>query len=251
MDRIERTEDVMKRLGASEEVLVDTFPEMAAIKDRFLYGEVWTQGVLDTRRRLLVTIACLTTVEGDDLAATLRMALGQELAPAELQEVFHQVAPYIGFAKVEKGLAVLGEVFDEQGIALPLERQGTVTEENRLERGIATQKSIFGPAIDAMRANAPAEQAFIQDALSAYCFGDTYTRGALDLATRELLTFACIISLGGCDSQARSHVAGNLAVGNGPDVLLSAATQCLPFIGFPRTLNAISAIGDVLKSQNE
>ena len=91
----------------------------------------------------------------------------------------------------------------------------------------------------------------MQDYLSAYCFGDTYTRSGLDLKTRELLTFVCIISLGGCDSQATSHVMGNLMVGNSPVMLLTATAQCLPYIGFPRTLNAFSAINETLKMQEQ
>ena len=58
---------------------------------------------------------------------------------------------------------------------------------------------------------------------------------------RELLTFAMLISLGGCEPQAKAHVAFNLNVGNDRAVLLSAVTQLLPFIGYPRTLNAASA----------
>ena len=35
-------------------------------------------------------------------------------------------------------------------------------------------------------------------------------------------------------------------VGNGKEVLLAALTVCLPYIGFPRTLNALSCINEVL-----
>lgn len=251
-ERRTRAEATLQELDVAEATLSATFPEFAEVKQRFVYGEVWSQGVLDTRLRMLVTTACLTTVgAGDELARQVRAALQQQVSAAELQEVFHQAAPYIGFVKAEQGLAVLRTVFEEEGIALPLAPQGTVSEDDRLERGIAAQKSIFGPVIDAMRANAPADQRFIQDALSAYCFGDTYTRGALDLQTRELLTWVCIISLGGADSQAMSHVNGNLAVGNGPHVLLSAVVQCLPWIGFPRSLNALAAVGEVLKARSQ
>jgi 4-carboxymuconolactone decarboxylase len=198
---------------------------------------------------MLITVAALVTMEGDDLEEQLRCALKQNVSPVELQEVFHQAAPYIGFAKVEKGLTVLKQIFKEVNIPLPLEPQSSVTEETRLEKGIAAQKFLFGPIIDTMRANAPEEQKFMQDYLSAYCFGDTYTRSGLDLKTRELLTFVCIISLGGCDSQAKSHAMGNLSAGNSPALMLAAVAQCLPYIGFPRTLNAISAINEALKMQ--
>lgn len=251
MDRIEKTEMTMQDLGVEDEVLTSDFPEFAEVKDRFIYGETWHQAPLDGRHRFLVSIASLATVEGDDLFGMLRAALRFGIEPPVLQEIFHQVAPYIGFAKAEKGLSVLRQAFAEGGVPLPLAPQATVIEENRLERGIEAQKSIFGPMIDAMRAAAPADQMFMQDALSACCFGDTYTRGALDLPTRELLTFVAIISLGGCDSQAKSHAGGNLAVGNGPDVLAAAVQLCIPYIGFPRSLNAMSAIGEVLQAQSK
>jgi 4-carboxymuconolactone decarboxylase len=40
--------------------------------------------------------------------------------------------------------------------------------------------------------------------------------------------------------------AANLNVGNHRQTLLSVATQLLPFIGYPRTLNAIRVIDDVV-----
>ncbi|MCI2000701.1 MAG: carboxymuconolactone decarboxylase family protein [Clostridia bacterium] len=251
MNREEQKNYAMQQMGISENKLAAAFPEFETIKNRFLYGEVRQHGELTVKQRMLITVAVLVTMEGDDLEEQLRSALKQDVSPVELQEVFHQAAPYIGFSKAEKGLAVLKRVFEEENISLPLEPQSSVTEETRLGKGIAAQKSLFGPIIDSMRANAPEEQKFMQDYLSAYCFGDTYTRSGLDLKTRELLTFVCIISLGGCDSQAKSHVMGNLVAGNSPTLLLAAAAQCLPYIGFPRTLNAISAINETLKMQEQ
>jgi 4-carboxymuconolactone decarboxylase len=40
------------------------------------------------------------------------------------------------------------------------------------------------------------------------------------------------------------HVAANVAVGNDRRVLIGTITQLLPFIGYPRTLNAIKVIND-------
>ena len=77
------------------------------------------------------------------------------------------------------------------------------------------------------------------------CFGDYYTRTGLDLRTRELLTFALLVPLGGCEPQAKGHVAANLSVGDNRGVLLSVITQLLPFIGYPRTLNALRVIDEV------
>lgn len=97
-----------------------------------------------------------------------------------------------------------------------------------------------------MCAAAPENQKNIQDYLSAYCFGDFYTRKFLPIHERELLTFSILASQGGCEGQVKAHVGGNATVGNGKEVLLAAFTVCLPYIGFPRTLNALSCINEVL-----
>jgi 4-carboxymuconolactone decarboxylase len=52
--------------------------------------------------------------------------------------------------------------------------------------------------------------------------------------------------VGGCEPQAKGHVAAILNVGNDRRTLLSVVTQLLPFIGYPRTLNAIRVIDEVV-----
>ncbi|MNR57228.1 Carboxymuconolactone decarboxylase family protein [compost metagenome] len=66
------------------------------------------------------------------------------------------------------------------------------------------------------------------------------------MTTRELLTFCILSALGGADSQVKAHVQGNVNVGNDKDTLIAAITHCLPYIGFPRTLNALAAINEVI-----
>lgn len=46
--------------------------------------------------------------------------------------------------------------------------------------------------------------------------------------------------------QVKAHVGGNAAVSNRKETLLAALTVCLPYIGFPRTLNALACINEVL-----
>lgn len=70
-------------------------------------------------------------------------------------------------------------------------------EDSRFDKGLATQVEIFGDVIEKMRKGAPANQKHIQDYLSSFCFGDFYTRGGLDLKTRELLTLCIISAVGG------------------------------------------------------
>ena len=56
-------------------------------------------------------------------------------------------APFIGFPRTLKALSVANEVFAGRGIALPLEKQGTVTEENRAMKGAEIQQPLYGDVI--------------------------------------------------------------------------------------------------------
>ena len=77
------------------------------------------------------------------------------------------------------------------------------------------------------------------------CFGDFVTRGGLDTGTRELLTFSMLLTLGGCEPQLKGHIRGNLNVGNDKRTLLTVITQLLPYVGYPRSLNAIACLNEV------
>jgi 4-carboxymuconolactone decarboxylase len=138
------------------------------------------------------------------------------------------------------------EVLQHSDLDLPLPGQATTTPETRAEHGLAVQKQIVGAdAVDALYANAPDDEQHVQRLLSANCFGDHYTRGGLDLKTRELLTLAMLISLGGADPQVKGHVRGNLNVGNDRATMLAVITGLLPFVGYPRTLNALRALDEI------
>jgi len=118
-----------------------------------------------------------------------------------------------------------------------------------MQKGLAVQKKIIGSAVvEKLYANSPQDQMHIQRFLSANCFGDNYTRSGIDIATRELLTLSILVALGGCDPQVKGHVAANVNVGNDRARLIDVVTQLLPFIGYPRTLNALRAIDEVTPS---
>ena len=245
--RASAAKNMQKFLGTEASALANTDPEFAAMRDRLLYGEIADRGTLSDAQRELVTLVVLIAGQTlDDFKTHVHAALRVGATPVEIREAVYQCAPYVGFPRAESALRLVNEVFVQQGMALPLEKQATVTEETRYADGLAVQKSIFGEAIDTMHQTSPEDQkAIVQNYLSAYCFGDIYTRKGLDLKMRELLTFSVISAFGGCDSQVRSHVQGNLAVGNTRENLIDALAQSLPYIGFPRTLNALACVNAV------
>jgi len=224
-----------------------TDPELIEYFDNFAFDEVLRYGNLDPKTRLMVQLASLIACQTlSEYRVMLGAALTVGVTPIEVKEIVYQAVPYLGMARVFDFIHATNDVLTDRGVELPLEGQSTTTPETRAEKGLEVQKEIVGAdVIDQMYASAPDDELHLQHLLSANCFGDHYTRTGIDVRTRELLTFAMLVSLGGCEPQAKGHVAANLDVGNDRGVLLSVITQLLPFIGYPRTLNALRVINEV------
>jgi 4-carboxymuconolactone decarboxylase len=227
--------------------LAQTDPELIEHFDNFAFDEVLADSDLDIRTRVMVQLASMIACQAvGEFRVMAGAGLTAGLTPVELKEVVYQAVPYVGMAKVFDFLHAANDILTERGVQRPLPGQSTTTPATRLERGLAVQKQIAGgERVDAMYHAAPDDEQHLQRYLSANCFGDYLTRSGIDVPTRELLTFAMLASLGGCDAQVKGHVAGNLNVGNDRARLLSVLTVLIPFIGYPRTLNALRALDEV------
>ena len=79
--------------------------------------------------------------------------------------------------------------------------------------------------------------------LQGYIFGDACYTGSLDNRTRELVTVTVLTVLSALP-QTKAHVGASLNAGCTPVEIREAVYQCAPFIGFPKTLNAIAAMNE-------
>ncbi len=230
-----------------QSTLAETDPELMEVFDNFAFDEVLQYGNLDTRTRLMVVLAALIASQAlGEYRIMLGGALNVGVTPVEVKEIVYQAVPYVGIAKVHDFIHLTNEILMSRGIRLPLEGQSTTTPETRFAKGYETQKGVVGDRIDKLYSDSPADQIHIQKYLSANCFGDYLSRKGIDLKTRELLTFSMLLSLGGCEPQLKGHIQGNLNVGNTRETLLCVTTQLLPYVGYPRTLNALRCINEVL-----
>lgn len=228
--------------------MVATDPELAEIFGNFAFGETQQYGELDVRTRILVTMASAIALNAQaEYRRMLEAALANGITPVEIKEVLYHTVAYAGMSRVEDLLNVANEVLTAKGIALPLQPQSVVPPDNRVAKGRTLQEDIFTKAnIDNMYNTAPANQLHFQVYLSGNCFGDYQTRPAFDAKMRELLTFSILISMGGCEPQVKGHIQGNVNVGNDKATLLAVVTQLLPYLGYPRTLNAVACLNEVI-----
>ena len=229
-----------------ESKAANTDPELIEIFDNWAFDEVIAQSDITVKTRTMMIMGS-SIAQGalTEYKMFVNAALNVGVSPVEIKEVLYQSVAYVGVAKVIDFIYATNSIMDEWGIDLPLEKQSTTNIENRETKGLELMKATFGERIAEMRKNAPKDQEHIQYNLAANCFGDYYTRTGLDMKTRELLTYSMLISMGGTDSQVRGHIQGNLNVGNDRETLIGITTQLLPYIGYPRTLNALNAINEI------
>ena len=250
MDRIERTSKKVEELFHQSAAGADgTDGEFMQILQRYIFGELCYTGSLDNRMRELVTITVLTTIQAlPQLKAHLGACLNVGCTPVELREAIYQCAPFIGFPRTLNAIGVLNEVLSAQGEKLPLDKQGTVTEGDRYEKGLALQSPVYGEEIKERYAwlPKPFDQA-VSRFLTEHCFGDFQTRGGLDGRTRELLTVITLAALGGAETQVRSHVSGALKTGSTREEVVCALVHASAYMGIPRLFNAMNACRDLLE----
>ncbi|MDL4815832.1 alpha/beta fold hydrolase [Actinomadura opuntiae] len=118
---------------------------------------------------------------------------------------------------------------------------------NRDERARRTYEGLIG---------VPAEEAFadvrrvspqMYETVLEGAFGGPLARSELSRRERELASAAIVAALGGADRRLASHVRGALHQGVAPHELLALAEHVAVYAGFPRALNALDVVDEVLR----
>ncbi|MGZ3496961.1 MAG: carboxymuconolactone decarboxylase family protein [Vulcanimicrobiaceae bacterium] len=85
--------------------------------------------------------------------------------------------------------------------------------------------------------------------LVEFAFGEIYARDG-DLKHRELVAIASLATMGGCDAQLETHVHGAFNVGLTEEEVIEAVMTLIPYIGFPKALNAMSTVRRVIERRS-
>lgn len=122
-------------------------------------------------------------------------------------------------------------------------------EDGRFERGLETLGKVDGEGgtavIESLNDIAPNVGRFIVE----FAFGDIYTQGQFDLRDREIATVAALCALGGREPQLDVHTNGALNIGITEEEVIEVLIQRIPYVGFPRVLNAIGVTRSVFESR--
>lgn len=231
-----------------------TDPEFIERFDNFTFDEVINeegQG-LEDKTRWIAILSTLIGCQGiDEYKCLAGAAMNFGVTPVEIKEIVYQAVAYLGIGRVFPFLKATNEILESRGVSLPLEGQAMTTTENRREMGTQAQVDIFGEGMKDFWRSGPEDTVHINRWLADNCFGDYYTRTGLSYAEREMITFCFIAAQGGCEPQLTAHAAGNMNVGNDKAFLIKVVSQCLPYIGYPRSLNALASIKKAAEQETE
>lgn len=201
---------------------------------------------LTEKEQMLCVLSALLGCQGmGEFQNMLHAALSTGVDPIAVKEVIYQATAYLGIGRIYDFLVAANRIMKQHGIALPLASQAATDEKTRFENGLKKQVELFGENMAGRQTDGPALRRNINRWLADNCFGDYYTRNGLNDQEREMITFCFILAQGGCENQLRGHTAGNLGVGNDKEKLYGIVEQCMPYIGYPRSLNAMNVIDEV------
>jgi 4-carboxymuconolactone decarboxylase len=81
--------------------------------------------------------------------------------------------------------------------------------------------------------------------LTEFAFGTIYAREG-DLRQRELVAISSLITMGDCERQLETHVHGAFNVGLTQAEVVEAVMTLIPYVGFPKALNALAVVKRVV-----
>jgi len=112
--------------------------------------------------------------------------------------------------------------------------------------GMQVRREMFGPGgAEDRYAQATDFTRPLEDMVTRYCFGETWTRPGLDRKTRSLITLAVLTALTK-PNQLKVHIAGSLANGCSVEEIRETLLHTAVYAGVPCGVEAFNAAAGVL-----
>lgn len=121
-------------------------------------------------------------------------------------------------------------------------------ENTKFTMGLKNLEKIDGTAGEKVIQNLESIAPHVGKHIIEFAFGEIYASEKLNLREREIITVACLLTQGDTKKQLIVHINGCLNVGLSQEEIIEIFTQCIPYIGFPKVLNAIYTAQEVFNS---
>lgn len=121
---------------------------------------------------------------------------------------------------------------------------------DRLELGKETLSKVDGSSAKGVMESLENIAPDVRKYIFEFAFGDIYNRPELDLKQREMVTITSLLTQGDTRNQLKVHINGSLNVGLTQEEIIETFIHCLPYVGFPKVLNAINVAKEVFETRN-
>lgn len=116
-------------------------------------------------------------------------------------------------------------------------------------RGLAMRQAMFGDGGASDQILASDDFMWpMQDYVTRYCFGETWTRPTLSPGIRSMLTMAMLVAYGR-PNELRVHVQGALANGVTPEEIQEVMLHAMIYCGVPRAVEGFRIAAEVVAAQ--
>ncbi|NNH78296.1 carboxymuconolactone decarboxylase family protein [Acinetobacter sp. ANC 5380] len=85
----------------------------------------------------------------------------------------------------------------------------------------------------------------LSDYIISFAFGDIYSRKSLTQQEQTMVTISTLVALG-TEPQLKLHINVGFNVGLTQEKIVGALIQCIPYVGFPRVLNGLTLLKQVM-----
>ena len=118
-----------------------------------------------------------------------------------------------------------------------------------LQRGLDKLNEIDGAQGEAVMQALADVAPDLGSSIIGFAFGEIYQRPHLDVQQRELVTLAALAAQGGCEKQLRVHIHASRNVGLTREQIVETFIHCVPYLGFPKVLNAVFVAKEVFATE--
>ena len=236
-----------KALGQPVDPRSESVPGLADFTAEVVCAGIWDRPHLTIQDRSICTLAALGLLQRfAALGCMVGAALDQGLPPRSILEVFMQAGLYGGFDTTEAAAACAQAVFKSRGLSVPADPPRTDSNEALDARGRELMATLHGErGKEGYAAPGNDITGELYPAAIRYGYGELWFRPGLNHRQRMLCALASFTVLG-LERQLAKFAASALNVGLTRAEIIEAVIQAGPYGGFPRALNGLAIISEVL-----
>ncbi len=247
MDLRRRGKALRKELGLDRGSEGEPLPGIDDFSAEAAFGGIWDRPYLARRDRMICALAVLG-LGGHHvpLEAHVASALDLGLPARSILEVFMQAGLYGGFVTAEAAARTAQKVFAARGVRIEPDPPRDDDDATLDARGRAVMGKLHGSRASQGYAapDNPVTGALYPSAIR-YGYGELWSRPGLDHRQRMLVALATFAALG-LEGQLKKFGASALNIGLTREEVIEAVIQTAPYSGFPRALNGLGLLSDVL-----